>query len=128
MMLASTHDGRQAFMDFENLRHFKRVQVDLGAELMYRQKAFQVDVKDISLGGAYIESPLPVQPNEGIELRIFLSNPEHVIEVSGRIAWVKPDRSGIGIEFGQLKPIDVWAVMRQTNADPIEAFSLKKDS
>jgi len=114
-------------MDFENLRHFKRVQVDLGAELMYKQKAFQVAVKDISLGGSYIESPLPVSQGEEIELRIFLSNPEHVIEVSGRIAWVKPDRSGIGIEFGQLKPIDVWAVMRQTNSDPIEAFSLKKD-
>jgi hypothetical protein len=114
-------------MDVENLRHFKRVQIDLGAELIINSKAFQVDVKDISLGGAFIESKLPLSSGDPVELRIFLNNPEHTVEVSGKIAWARPEAGGFGIEFGQLKPIDVWALMRLTESDPIEAFSLKKD-
>ncbi len=111
-------------MDISNLRHFNRVKVDLGAELLYLQKAFQVEVKDISLGGAYIETPLKLPMNESVELRIFLNNPEHTVEAAGRVAWIKPDASGFGIEFSNLKPIDVWALMRQTNSTSADVFKL----
>jgi|LauGreDrversion4_2_1035121.scaffolds.fasta_scaffold559704_2 hypothetical protein len=111
-------------MDFNNLRHFNRVKVELGAELLYLQKAFQVEVKDISLGGAYLETPLSLPLGEQVELRIFLNQPEHTVEAMGRVAWIKPDRSGLGIEFANLKPIDVWALMRQTNSSPAEVFKL----
>ncbi|MBM4292072.1 MAG: PilZ domain-containing protein [Deltaproteobacteria bacterium] len=111
-------------MDISNIRHFNRVKVDLGAELLYLQKAFQVEVKDISLGGAYIETPLRLPMEERVELRIFLNNPEHTVEALGRVAWIKPDQSGFGIEFAQLKPIDVWALMRQTSTAPAEVFKL----
>ncbi len=105
----------------ENLRQFKRVVIDLGGELMIEHKAFQVDVKDISLGGAYIESKVNLKMNEEVELRIFLSAVEHVVEVSGRIAWLKGE-IGFGIAFKELKPIDVWALMRQTQTENAEAF------
>ena len=105
----------------ENLRQFKRVQIDLGAELMLENKAFQVVVKDISLGGAYMESRMKLQMNELVELRIFLNAVEHVVEVSGRVAWLKGE-SGFGIAFQELKPIDVWALMRQTQTEAKEAF------
>ena len=114
-------------MDFSNLRHFNRVKVDLGAELLYLQKAFQVDVRDISLGGAYIETTLALPLGEQVELRIFLNNPEHTVESVGRVAWVKPDQSGVGIEFSNLKPIDVWGLMRQTNSSPVEVFKLSRE-
>ena len=114
-------------MDVENLRHFKRIKIDLGAELMYRQKAFQVEVKDISLGGAFIETRLPLKQGDEVELRVFLNNPEHIVEAAARVAWVRPEVGGIGIEFANLKPIDVWALMRLTESDPIEAFKLKSD-
>ena len=112
----------------DNLRHFTRVQINLGAELMYLGKAFPVEVDDISLGGSYIKSSLPLRSNDTVELRIFLSHPEHVIEVEGRIAWTKEDRSGFGIEFKNLKPIDVWAILKQTQINPEEAFQMPKTS
>ena len=105
----------------ENLRQFKRVTIDLGAELMLEHKAFQVVVKDISLGGAYIESKMKLKMNELVELRIFLNAVEHVVEVSGRVAWLKGE-VGFGIAFQELKPIDVWALMRQTQTESKEAF------
>lgn len=105
----------------ENLRQFKRVVIDLGAELMINHRAFQVTVKDISLGGAYIQSAVKLTMNEEVELRIFLNAVEHVVEVSGRIAWLKGE-DGFGIAFQELKPIDVWALMRQTQADGAEPF------
>ena len=43
------------------------------------------------------------------------------MEVSGRVAWLK-GQDGFGIAFQELKPIDVWALMKQTEADPKEAF------
>jgi hypothetical protein len=110
-----------------NVRHFTRVKITLGAELMYDNKAFPVWVQDISLGGAYIETKLPLRMDEFVELRIFLNNPEHTIEVSGRIAWVKGDGNGLGIEFSQLKPFDIWALIRQTQIDPKEVFQLPSD-
>ena len=105
----------------ENLRQFKRVTIDLGAELMLNHRAFQVTVKDISLGGAYIESSINLQMNEEVELRIFLNAVEHVVEVAGRIAWIK-GKDGFGIAFQELKPIDVWALMKQTQSEPKDAF------
>ena len=105
----------------ENLRQFKRVTIDLGAELMLNHRAFQVTVKDISLGGAYIESSINLQMNEEVELRIFLNAVEHVVEVAGRIAWIK-GTDGFGIAFQELKPIDVWALMKQTQSEPKDAF------
>ena len=111
----------------ENVRHFTRVVVSLGAEIMYTDKAFAVEVKDISLGGAYIKSNLPLRENENIELRIFLSSVEHVVETSARIAWLNPNGQGFGLEFAHLQPIDIWALLRQTKIDPKEAFQMPKD-
>ena len=100
----------------ENLRQFKRVKIDLGAELMLEHKSFPITIKDISLGGAFIESEISLEMNEEIELRIFLTAVEHVIEVAGRVAWIK-NLEGFGIAFPELKPIDVWALLKQTNLD-----------
>ena len=97
----------------ENLRQFKRVQIELGAELMLEQKAFPITVKDISLGGAFIECQVNLEMGEEVELRIFLTAVEHVVEVSGRIAWIK-GLEGFGISFQELKPIDIWALLKQT--------------
>ena len=105
----------------ENLRQFKRITIDLGAELMLEHKSFPITVKDISLGGAFIESEVELQMNEEIELRIFLTAVEHVVNVSGRVAWIK-NLEGFGIAFQELKPIDVWALMRQTESDSEAAF------
>ena len=99
----------------ENLRQFKRVKIDLGAELMLEQKSFPITVKDISLGGAFISSEISLEMNEEIELRIFLTAVEHVIEVSGRVAWIK-NLEGFGIAFQELKPIDVWALLKETDS------------
>jgi hypothetical protein len=105
----------------DNVRQFKRVTIDLGAELMLNHRAFQVTVKDISLGGAYIQSAVPLEMNEAVEMRIFLNAVEHVVEVAGRVAWLK-GKDGFGIAFQELKPIDVWALMKQTESAPKEAF------
>lgn len=111
----------------DNLRHFKRTVLDLDAELMHRDKAFAIQVKDISIGGAYIESGLPMRIDDQVELRIFLSNPEHVIEVNGRVAWLR-ERLGFGIEFQTLQPYDVWALLQQTKSTPTSSFTLPSDS
>jgi Tfp pilus assembly protein PilZ len=99
----------------ENLRQFKRVKIDLGAELMLEQKTFPITVKDVSLGGAFISSEVSLEMNEEVELRIFLTAVEHVIEVSGRVAWIK-NLEGFGIAFQELKPIDVWALLKETDS------------
>lgn len=105
----------------ENLRQFKRVKIDLGAELMLEQKSFPITVKDISLGGAFISSEISLEMNEEIELRIFLTAVEHVIEVSGRVAWIK-SLEGFGIAFQELKPIDVWALLKETDSGSALTF------
>lgn len=97
----------------ENLRQFKRIKIDLGAELMLEQKSFPITIKDISLGGAFIESEVNLEMNEAVEVRIYLTAVEHVIEVAGRVAWIK-NLEGFGIAFQELKPIDVWALLKQT--------------
>ena len=104
-----------------NLRQFKRIKVDLGAELMLEQKTFPITIKDISLGGAFIESEVQLEMNELVEIRIFLSAVEHVIEVSGRVAWIK-SLEGFGIAFQELKPVDVWALLKQTKSAPEITF------
>jgi len=105
----------------ENLRQFKRITIDLGAELMLEHKSFPITVKDISLGGAFIESEIALEMNEEVELRIFLTAVEHVVNVSGRVAWIK-NLEGFGIAFQELKPIDVWALMRQTESSSEVTF------
>ena len=60
-----------------------------------------------------------LEMGELIELRIFLTAVEHVVEVSGRVAWIK-GLEGFGLAFNELKPIDVWALLKQTEDDQKE--------
>ena len=105
------------------LRHFTRVQVQLGAELICEGKAFAVTVEDVSLGGAFISADLTFEVGQEIELRIFLTRPEHTIETEGRVAWCKGN-AGVGVAFQDLKPYDIWSLLQQAKLDPSEAFKL----
>ena len=46
---------------------------------------------------------------------------EHVVEVTGRVAWIK-NLEGFGIAFQELKPIDVWALLKQTETESEVVF------
>jgi Tfp pilus assembly protein PilZ len=54
-------------------------------------------IKNISAGGAFIETSVPFSPGEHITLMLSATEQEEPIKITGRIVWRVPE--GIGVKF-----------------------------
>jgi PilZ domain len=94
-------------MPHERRRHVRK-RVDLTATLTVDDsgESFDVQVADMSVGGAYLETEL-TQPF-GTKVTLAVDFPEGVISLPGTKRWDKP--GGMGIQFGLLGVQQTFAV------------------
>jgi c-di-GMP-binding flagellar brake protein YcgR len=76
-------------------RRFSRIRFDAGCELHTQQGPFEVQLVDISLRGALIETatPLPLDTGEQAELRIYLAN-DVLISMPGTLTHICGEQYG----------------------------------
>jgi CheY-like chemotaxis protein len=82
------------------LRRHKRYDCSLGAHYQLNDRNFQCFLRDVSLGGAYLETDRPIEV--GLKLTLFLSKSiqESYTPINGTV--VRKDRQGFGMRFEEL--------------------------
>jgi uncharacterized protein (TIGR02266 family) len=105
--------------------HFRRIdpryERQLEVEVLFEGKKQVSRTLNISLGGLFIDSALPLAVGMSVQLRFQLPTQPEPVEVAGDVRWVVKKgagESGIGIRFQGLRARDVWALNRffQTSA------------
>jgi uncharacterized protein (TIGR02266 family) len=77
-----------------------------------RQQAFQMaTASNMSVGGVFIQTPVPLEAGEQVVLRFRLPGREAPIKVLGKVVWRNADPNtrggrGMGIQFLDLTPAD----------------------
>jgi hypothetical protein len=82
----------------ENRRHSRKY---LKIEARYQDRSGKVlkgTVRNIAIGGVFIETPHPLERGEGLRLTLDAIDVGKVIEVKGTVVRCIPDK-GMGIEF-----------------------------
>jgi uncharacterized protein (TIGR02266 family) len=100
--------------------HFRRIdpryERQLEVEVLFEGKKEVSRAHNISLGGLFIDSNLPLAVGTTVQLRFQLPTQPEPVEVAGDVRWVVKkgggDLSGIGIRFQGLRARDVWALNR----------------
>ncbi len=85
----------------KKLRQHERSKCVVSIEYDLEDWSYMSIVKDISLGGAYIEIDQPVQ--EGQEIILSLSTPERHCQIMAKV--VRRGTNGIGVKFEALTPL-----------------------
>ncbi len=85
---------------------FLRVPTDADVLCETLNNFFSGKLQDISVGGAYIHTPIPFRVDSTVRLTFCTFRERHPLEVEGRIAWSNPGgvrkndlREGAGIQF-----------------------------
>lgn len=86
-----------------------------GTEVHIRE--FTVTTRDISFGGAWVDSDAPVNPGTILNCEIS-TGPESTVRVLSVVAWADPNGRGYGIEF-----LDFIGTGRQTLTGFIESLA-----
>ncbi len=91
-------------------RRTYRHEVKLAIELGLAGKKHLAETRLLSLGGAFIASPLDPAYNTRLQLRFTLPRQNLTIEVGGLVRW--GDARGFGVQFDGLRAHAVWSLGR----------------
>jgi uncharacterized protein (TIGR02266 family) len=116
--IASHSAGKK---DYALAEHFRRIDPrydrQLEIEVMFEGKKQITQSQNISLGGLFLESPVPLPIGTTVQLRFQLPTQPEPVEVAGDVRWIVKkegpgEKTGIGIRFQGLRARDVWALNR----------------
>jgi len=82
------------------LRQHKRYDCSLGAHYQIHERLYQCFLRDVSIGGAYLETDRPIEKGQPLTLFLSRSSQESYIPINATV--VRRDRQGFGIRFEQL--------------------------
>jgi Tfp pilus assembly protein PilZ len=94
-------------------RAHARYNLRLPVRVVYQERTGAGESRNLSIGGMFIETPEPIP--YGAQLQIVFSIPTHnqEIKTNAVVCWVERDSAtpaGIGVKFGALRAIEVWAL------------------
>ena len=96
--------------------HFRRIdpryERQLDVEVVSDGKKSTSRTVNISLGGLFLDSSVPLELGATVQLRFSLPTQPEPVEVAGDVRWVvkREGHQGIGIRFQGLRARDVWAL------------------
>jgi hypothetical protein len=85
-----------------------RYEVELEVELTVAEQHLHGTTRTISLGGAFIASPMRPAFNTRVQLEIAVPDRHQPIAVGGVVRW--SDARGFGVQFDGLRAHDVWVL------------------
>jgi len=97
----------------DNRRRFERI--PYSTDLVIDVDGTQIPAvsENISRGGMLLIIPREIEFGASVTLRFRLPKIPDEISVRSTVRWVKPgedDEYGIGVQFEELRPIEVWAL------------------
>lgn len=98
--------------DFESKREFPRALCDIKAEYRTTESFLGAYMKQVGLGGLFIENDDPPPMGEEIELSFSLPDDTHIIKAKGKVVWrmMNPTHDvfakGVGVKFIEISDKD----------------------
>ncbi len=90
------------------VRSSQRFDVQLDIEFTVGDKQHGCKTRNLSLGGAFVDSEVKPAFNSRVMLRFNIPNQREPVQVGGVVRWVDP--GGFGVQFDGLRARDVWAL------------------
>jgi PilZ domain len=82
--------------------------VQLDIEFTIGDKQHRSKTRNLSLGGAFVDTEVKPPFNSRVQLRFNIPNQREAILVGGVVRWSDP--GGFGVQFDGLRARDVWAL------------------
>jgi len=86
----------------EESREYPRERTFIHVECSSNKCTFPDFIQNISASGLYIETQIPLFPDQALSMTFPLSNAEDPIKITGKI--VRVDPKGLGTQFDKLLP------------------------
>lgn len=87
-------------------RVHERYQCVIEVALVHEGKTYSCRTDNVSLGGMQLVGDETPPFGATVELRFRLPSMKADSLCQGTVRWIRPD--GFGVQFGSLRPIDVW--------------------
>lgn len=92
----------------DNRRSTTRYTVSLPATVTVESRAYELEIVNLSLGGAFVEHDERLPIGTRVELTFCIPNREQPIEIGAQVRWVA--ESGVGVQFDGLRAGEVWSL------------------
>jgi Tfp pilus assembly protein PilZ len=92
----------------DNRRSATRHAVSIAVTLVIDGEAAQTEMRNLSLGGAYIALGRRLSIGKPVQLRFRIPTHDQPIEVQSQVRWSTAD--GVGVQFEGLRAREVWSL------------------
>lgn len=89
-------------------RFFSRVNINNGICKLVKDDTILGTVENVSLGGLFITSDIPLNVNDKITVNLNLSNDSGNININTNVSAIRIGDKGIAFKFNHLDPKDFW--------------------
>ncbi|MCU0674023.1 MAG: PilZ domain-containing protein [Myxococcota bacterium] len=89
-------------------RVHERYDCHLPVSIFFGEEELVAHVANISLGGMFVITERSVEYGTAVKVRFRLPALKEEATVETTVRWAKPN--GIGLQFGSLRAIEVWAL------------------
>jgi hypothetical protein len=92
----------------ENKRAATRHDVSIAVTVLLGEQSFESEMKNLSLGGAYVVTGGRIAMGTPMTLRFRIPTHDQPIEVGGHVRWSTDEAAGV--QFDGLRAREVWSL------------------
>jgi len=85
-----------------------RHDIELPVTIVHEGRSHTALSQNLSLGGLLINGPLDVPFGAAVTLELTLPGMKAASSIAGTVRWANAE--GVGVQFGQLRAKEVWAI------------------
>ncbi|MDA8165059.1 MAG: PilZ domain-containing protein [Desulfobacteraceae bacterium] len=107
-------EQQRSLVEHDLQRRFFRSSQNLPASLTAGGRTHTVTATNLSLGGVFVRTSLPVAIGAEVDLALVFPEPSMRIKVHGSVCWQKKSGAeplGLGIRFPSLSTEAIWAII-----------------
>lgn len=91
-------------------RLHERYDLTLEVKVLYEGKPYTGLARNLSLGGMFIEADVSIPIGTVIKMNCSIPAMKEETEIEGTVRWHDEAKTGMGVQFGSLRAIEVWAL------------------
>ena len=89
-------------------REHERFEIDLPVVMVVDEDHIAARTRNVAQGGAYVLTEQSIPYGTKLKIRLKFPALKEESEIEATVRWVRDD--GIGLQFGSLRAVEVWAV------------------
>ena len=90
-----------------------RFDIRLKVRFQFEGKDYEGESRNLSIGGMLMETPVPVPFGAALKVSFQIQTHNQEINTNSSVCWIERSGTqivGLGLKFGALRAIEVWAL------------------